>query len=300
MTFLSVALFALAALAGGVAADGLPGPLVSTEWLRANLGREDLVVIDTRGRSADDAFAAGHVPGAVWSAYPGSWRGVGDIAGAVPDAATLGASIAALGVNTDSLVVIVPAGSSSSEFGGAARVHWSLRYAGHDAVGVLDGGWQAWAADAANPVVSGPPSVLQGDFTARIRPQFLASTEQVEAALAAGIPLLDARPAEQYAGAEKAGAAKRAGHIPGAISLDNATFYDAATNRIKPLDDLRALVPAVLGETGVQAITYCNAGHWSATEWFVLHELLGYENLSLYADSMIGWTQDDARPVATQ
>lgn len=290
-----------AALWGALApalAEGLPGPLVSVDWLRSSIGREDLVVVDVRGKTAEDIFAAGHVPGAVFSAYPGNWRGQGDIPGAVPEAAALEATIASLGVNGDSLVVIVPAGTNSAEFGGAARLYWSFKYAGHDGVAILDGGWPAWVADAANPVAVGPTSVVAGNFTAQIRPELLASTDEVEAALAAGIPLLDARPAAQFAGAEKAGAAKRAGHIPGAISLDNAIFYDAASNRIKPLDDLRALVPAALGDTGVQAITYCNSGHWGATEWFVLHELLGYKNLSLYADSMIGWTQDDARPVA--
>ncbi|PKP67634.1 MAG: sulfurtransferase [Alphaproteobacteria bacterium HGW-Alphaproteobacteria-5] len=281
-------------------ADGLPGPLVSAEWLRENLDRADLVVVDVRGKTAGEEFAAGHMPGAVFSAYPGAWRGQGDIAGAVPEISALEATIAALGVNSDSLVVIVPAGTNSTEFGGAARLYWSFKYAGHDGVAILDGGWPAWVADAANPVATGVADVARGNFAATVRPEILATTEQVEAALAAGIPLIDARPAEQYAGTKKAGAAKRAGHIPGAVSLDNAVFYDASTNRIKPLDELRALVPVALGgDTGVQAITYCNAGHWSATDWFVLHELLGYENLALYVDSMIGWTQDDARPVAT-
>ncbi|MBW6506046.1 MAG: sulfurtransferase [Rhodobacteraceae bacterium] len=294
---------AIAALWGALApalAQGLPGPLASAAWLRANIDRPDLVVIDIRGRTANDDFAAGHVPGAVFSAYPGEWRGKGDIAGAVPETADLQATIAALGVNTDSLVVIVPAGTNSTEFGGAARLYWSFKYTGHDGVAILDGGWPAWVADAANPVATGVAEVVAGNFTAELRPELLATTEQVEAALAAGIPLIDARPAEQYAGAKKAGAAKRAGHIPGAASLDSDLFYDAASNRIKPLDDLRALVPVALGgDTGVQAITYCNAGHWSATDWFVLHELLGYQNLALYVDSMIGWTQDEARPVAT-
>jgi thiosulfate/3-mercaptopyruvate sulfurtransferase len=297
--YAALALAALwAALAPALAQD-LPGPLASTEWLRANIARADLVVIDIRGRTADDDFAAAHVPGAVWSAYPGAWRGQGAIAGAVPEAADLAATIAALGVNSDSLVVIVPAGSNSTEFGGAARLYWSFKYAGHDGVAILDGGWQAWVADAANPLATGLAAPAPGNFTAAIRPELLATTEAVEAALSAGVPLLDARSAAQYAGSEKAGAAKRAGHIPGAINLDNDGFYDAASNRIKPLDELRALVPAALAGPDVQAITYCNAGHWSATEWFVLHELLGYANLSIYVDSMIGWTQDDARPVAT-
>jgi thiosulfate/3-mercaptopyruvate sulfurtransferase len=298
--YLALAVAALAAALAPALAEGLPGPLVPAEWLRANIGRADLVVVDIRGRTAANEFAAGHVPGAVFSAYPGGWRGQGAIAGAVPATAALEATIAELGVNSDSLVVIVPAGTDSTEFGGAARLYWSFKYAGHDTVAILDGGWPAWVADAANPVATGVTEVAKGNFIAQVRPEILATTEQVEAALAAGIPLIDARPPEQYAGTKKAGAAKRAGHIPGAASLDSDLFYDAATNRIKPLDDLRALVPVALGgDTGVQAITYCNAGHWSATDWFVLHELLGYENLALYVDSMIGWTQDDAHPVAT-
>lgn len=280
-------------------AQGLPGPLAAPAWLAANLDHPDLVVIDIRGKTAEDDFAAGHVPGAVWSAYPGNWREPGEVPGRVPEAVALQEAISGLGVNDTSLVVIVSAGTGATEFGGAARVYWSLKYAGHDTVAILDGGWAAWAADAANPVATGatlPPA--RGNFVAQLRPDLLATTEEVVTAQAAGVTLLDARGPDQYSGA-KAGTGARPGHIPGALSLESSVFYDTAANRLKTLDELRALVPAALADPNAEAIAYCSAGHLSATQWFVLHELLGHQNLSLYADSIIGWALDPARPVVT-
>ena len=87
--------------------------------------------------------------------------------------------------------------------------------------------------------------------------------------------MIDARPVSFFLGKEKAPAAQAYGHIPGAVDIDSAKFYDPATNRLKP----KAELAAIAGEVPAgAAITYCNTGHWAATDWFVLHELLGRKN----------------------
>ena len=109
-----------------------------------------------------------------------------------------------------------------------------------------------------------------------------------------GATLIDARPASFFLGKEKAPNAAAYGHIPGALSLDSASYYDDKTNRLKPKAELAALsahVPAG------PAVSYCNTGHWAATDWFVLHELLGREDVRLYDGSMVEWTANPNRPV---
>lgn len=282
-----------------LAQTGLPGPLVSADWLRGALGAADLVVLDYRGRSPDDPFAAGHIPGAVWTEYGGGWRGIGDIPGAVPDAAALARQIGAHGITPDSRVIVVPGGDSAVDFGGAARIYWSLKYAGHEAVAILDGGWAGWQADPANPVATGVPvPVAAGDYPVQIDPSILATTQHVVDSLESDTVLIDSRSADSYRGERKSLASRRAGHIPGAENVDSAQFFDPARNGLLPVADLQASMPAVLGDLGAEVVTYCEAGHVSATNWFVLHELLGYERVALYVDSMPGWTADDARPVA--
>ena len=271
-------------------------PLVSTDWLRSNLERGDLVIIDIR---ADGDFAKAHVPGAVQSDHPGIWRGKN---GVVPPVAQLEAGLTGLGVAGDTMVVIVSAGKDATEFGAAARVYWTLKYLGHDAVAILDGGWEAWATNSALPVADNEEVAKRASmpFVAKVRPELLATTDQVAAKLGTATVIVDARPGAQYLGKDKVAAATRFGHIPGAFSLDSAGFYDAATNRLKPKDELVSLLPDELrGQADADVVAYCNTGWWSATDWFVLHELLGYDNAALYAESMVGWSADPSRPVAT-
>ena len=87
------------------------------------------------------------------------------------------------------------------------------------------------------------------------------------------------------------------GHIPGAVNVDSATFYDAKTNRLKPQAELASLAASAvpLGPT----VAYCNTGHWAATDWFVLSEVLGRKDVKLYYGSMVDWTSDASRPLAS-
>ena len=84
------------------------------------------------------------------------------------------------------------------------------------------------------------------------------------------------------------------GHIPGAFNIDSAGFYDAKTNRLKPKAELAVIADAV---PAGPAVSYCNTGHWAATDWFVLHELLGRNETRLYAGSMVEWTSNANRPI---
>ena len=290
---------ALALLLAAPAAAADAQPLVSPAWLSAHLHDQNLMVLDIRSAidgSKSETFAQGHIPGSVHSDYDkAGWRVTrNNVPFMVPTTPELEKLIGDLGIDENSRVIVVPAGVSVLDFGSAARTYWTLKYAGVVHVSILDGGLAAWKA-AGLPLTTGPQAPSPAIFTATIDNGILALAPEVEKIeQGGGATLVDARPVSFYLGKEKAPAALAYGHIPRALNIDSAQFYDPATNRLRPTAELAAVagdVPA--GAT----VTYCNTGHWAATDWFVLHELLGRKNARLYAGSMVEWTSNAGRPI---
>jgi thiosulfate/3-mercaptopyruvate sulfurtransferase len=286
------------ALAGSAAAADA---LVSAQWLNGHRADQNLVVIDVRSAidgGGEKAYLTGHIPGAVHSDYDkGGWRVTrSNLPFMVPTTSELEKLIGDLGIDETSHVVVVPAGVSVLDFGSAARTYWTLRYAGVKDVSILDGGFAAWTA-AGYPTAAGTQTPSPKIFTAALDKSVIAQAPDVEVIeKSGGATLIDARPATFYTGKEKAPVVQAYGHIPGALNVDSAEFYDPATNRLKSkvaLSQIADTIPA--GPT----IEYCNTGHWAATDWFVLHELLGRSEARLYAASMVEWTSDLHRPVAS-
>jgi thiosulfate/3-mercaptopyruvate sulfurtransferase len=274
-------------------------PLVTAEWLNTHRSDPNLVVLDIRSAidgGGAQAYASGHVPGSIHSDYDkAGWRVTrNNVPFMVPTAPELEKLIGDLGIDEDSHVVVVPAGVSVLDFGSAARTYWTLKYAGVKDVSILDGGVAAWR-QAGFPLESGVKAPAPKIFTATLDKSILAEVGEVEAIEAkGGATLVDARPASFFSGKEKAPASQAYGHIPGALSIDSAGFYDLKTNRLKPKEELAAIAGSV---PGGPAVSYCNTGHWAATDWFVLHELLGRKNTRLYAGSMVEWTNNKNRPI---
>jgi thiosulfate/3-mercaptopyruvate sulfurtransferase len=274
-------------------------PLVSPQWLASHKGDANLVVLDIRSAidgSTAESFAQGHIPGAVHSDYDkAGWRVTrNDVPFMVPTKAELEKLIGDLGIDETSRVVVVPAGVNVLDFGSAARTYWTLKYAGVGELSILDGGLAGWKA-AGLPLETGTRTPSPAIFTAKLDNSILIETPEVEAlAQKHSATLVDARPASFYLGKEKAPASKAYGHIPGALNLDSDRFYDNAANRLKAKAELEAAASEV---PAGEVVSYCNTGHWAATDWFVLHELLGRSNARLYAGSMVEWTSKDSRPV---
>ncbi|WP_240230641.1 sulfurtransferase [Devosia lacusdianchii] len=300
-------------LAGAVAVAGLlltgaahaerltDKPLVDAAWLTENLGNESLVVLDIRDVvEGVDAYAAGHVPGAVAARYSeAGWRTtVNNIPGMLPPVEQIEASIAALGVNEDSQVVIVPAGTNASEFGGATRVYWTFKVLGHDAVTILDGGWAGWTK-ANGEVSTEVAAVTPGDFKAEFRPELLAEVAEVEAAIAGDANLVDARSVAQFIGQEKTNTVQTLGHIPTAVNINFDKFYDAQNASFASPETIAQLAEAAGVGGKSDFIAFCNTGHLASIAWFGLSEVEGLENVRLYDGSMAEWTADPARPVVT-
>jgi thiosulfate/3-mercaptopyruvate sulfurtransferase len=285
----------LAATAAGAHAE----PLVSPSWLEGHRAEPGLVMLDIRSAidgSKPETFAQGHIPGSVHSDYDkAGWRVTrNNVPFMVPTTPELEKLIGDLGIDENSHVVVIPAGVNVLDFGSAARTYWTLKYAGVANVSILDGGLAGWKA-AGLPLATGEQAPSPAIFTATINNSILAVASDVETIEHnGGATLVDARPASYFLGKEKAPNAEAYGHIPGALSVDSEKFYDDATNRLKP----KAELAAIAGEIPAgAAVTYCNTGHWAATDWFVLHELLGRSNARLYAGSMVEWTSNPGRPI---
>lgn len=276
-------------------------PLVDAAWLQAHLGKPGLVVIDVRDAAKDqpNPYVAAHVPGSVSAPYSSyGWRAkVNDVPGQLPPIADIEAKIGALGVSNDTQVVIIPAGTDSSEFGGATRVYWTFKVLGHDAVTILDGGWRAW--EAANGEKSAEAAAPQAAaFKANFRSELYATTADVEKARETGaVKLIDGRPAEQFAGKSKSPVVRVPGTIPGSVNIEQGKFYDTAKASFIGRSEVASLSKTAGVSDEEDSIAFCNTGHWASVAWFGLSEIQGKKNVKLYDGSMAEWAADPARPV---
>lgn len=295
-------------MTGLAAAAPDAGPLVSSAWLAKHLERDDVVILDIRSPLAKKSrkdYEAGHIPGALYSEYPGAWRTTRNkVSGVLPSVEKLEAYLSELGISEDKRVVIVSDGSSSLDFGAAARIYWTLKTLGHKPVSILNGGYKDWVADASRPVQKGTITPEGDFFEADFKPSLVISTDKVAAIVkAAGKDktlLLDARPLSYFKGKERHPDAKKFGRLPEAKNLDQATFFLANSSKLKATATLQTLVSSVVKSKDAKVVSYCNTGHWAATNWFVMTELLGHKNVTVYDASMVGWTQNDALPIKSE
>jgi thiosulfate/3-mercaptopyruvate sulfurtransferase len=217
-------------------------------------------------------YAAGHLPGAVLLDLDSQLCGPPGPGGRhpLPDPARLEAVLRVAGIRADHPVVVYDGGESTA----AARTWWTLRWAGHARVRVLDGGYAGWV-EAGQPVTTEPVDPIPGDFT--VRPGGLPVLDATgAAALAATGVLLDARTPERYRG-ESEPIDPVAGHIPGAVNVP-------AGSPVRVSD-------------GVPVGAYCGSGVFAARTVLDLHRA-GRTDAALYVGSWSNWITDPDRPVA--
>jgi thiosulfate/3-mercaptopyruvate sulfurtransferase len=275
--------------------------LVSIGDLAAHLNDPDWIVCDCRhdlvktdlGRGA---YAQAHIPGARFvhldedlSAPLTGRNGRHPL----PDPAKFVARLGALGIDDGKQVVAYDASGGTY----AARLWCMLRWVGHEASAVLDGGWDAWSK-AGQPVTGEPPTVTAARFVPRHRPEFMLDAAAVAAAQGNPRPLLiDARSADRFRG-ENETLDPVGGHIPGALNRFFRLNLDAE-GRFKPVATLRAEFEAALGEVASSDIVhYCGSGV-SACHNLLAMEIAGLGGSRLYPGSWSEWIADRSRPVAT-
>lgn len=278
-------------------------PLISAARLRDQLGTSDCCIIDVRHQLLDtgygeSAYRAAHLPGAFFLHCDRDLSGPMDGRNGrhpLPDPVVLAEKLGGIGISPQTQVVVYDDAQGMI----AARLWWVLRWLGHDAVAVLDGGWQAWLAqggelDQALPLASPThfPVSLR-DFAVDVR--FVEKTLQ-PAAPDLGFCLVDARAADRFRG-ENETIDPVGGHIPGAI---NAFFRDnlAADGCFKSAGALREMWLQILnGRPAEQVVHYCGSGV-SACHNLLAMEIAGLPGARLYGGSWSEWCADPGRALA--
>lgn len=276
----------LLGLAWAAGAAWAAQPLVTPAQLQALLAGGELRLIDVR---EGPAYALQHLPGAVSAPY-GRWRATDVNLGLSPSMAELTALVQELGLAPDTPAVIVYTGIDATDFGGAARVYWTLKSLGMTQLSILNGGLAAWKA-AGLPVSDQPATAAPSQWQPTFDPRWRATRAEVLASLGQPEVLrIDARPAPYFDGRIAHSNARARGTLPGAIHVDSEAFFELGSAALMDPDALEDEAGTLGVKPDVPVIAFCNAGHWSATDWFVLSEVLGRPDVRMYPGSMIDWT----------
>jgi thiosulfate/3-mercaptopyruvate sulfurtransferase len=261
--------------------------LVETQWVQDHLDDDSIRIVEVDENPA--LYQEAHIPGAIGF----DWKM--DLQDQVKrdflGPKEFGELMGSRGISNDHTVVLY--GDRNNWF--AAYTYWYFRYYGHDNVRLMNGPREKWISED-RPTTSDVPEYDGQSFNARDGDDAIrAKRDEVLQALDTRTKLVDVRSPAEYsgeliamAGYEQEGA-QRAGHIPGAASVpwaqavkEDGTFKDA--------DELRELYSEKKVIDGSNPIiAYCRIGERSAHTWFVLHELLGHEDVKNYDGSWTEW-----------
>jgi thiosulfate/3-mercaptopyruvate sulfurtransferase len=274
--------------------------IVSTDTLAAHLDDPAWVVVDCRHDLASPGagaaqYAASHVPGAAFI------HADHDMAGPktgkngrhpLPAIEVLAAKLGAIGVGPDTQVVAYDAQGGLM----AARLWWMLRWLGHDAVAVLDGGLQRWQKEG-RPVDTSAARGVATTFVPKLTLTPVDASEILRAIGKPGLLVVDARANDRYQGQNET-LDPVAGHIPGAR---NRVFRDnlAADFSFKPAATLREEWTAFLGAQTPDSVVHSCGSGVSACHNMLALAIAGLPTGRLYPGSWSEWSSDPSRPVAT-
>jgi len=264
--------------------------LVTTQWLAERLGRRDVRVVDGTWhmpqlrRDARAEFAAAHIPGAVFFDIDEIADTASPLPHMLPTARAFAARVGALGIGTRDRIVIYDTRGVVS----AARVWWTFRAFGHDAVAVLDGGLPKWRAEG-RPLVAGAPTPRPRTFTARLRPSLVRTLAQMRKTLTTRREqVLDARSHGRFVGTEpEPRPGLRPGHIPGSMNLPYDQLY-RSDGTLLPGDELRTAFAKARIDPARPVTTTCGSGVTASVLALAL-QLVGAPKVAVYDGSWTEW-----------
>ncbi len=267
-------------------------PIVSTEWLAANIDNPRLVALDIR--KIED-YQEGHIPGAL-SAYYGMWTASKEGQHTeFPPEDDLFDAIGDLGIRSDSLVVIVCKTYHCFYQVMAPRVLCTLQYAGLTNLSILDGGQEKWVKEG-RALSTVPVKPAKTIYKGKLNKEYHVGKDYVAGRLGKAT-FVDVREPSLFTGKTKQEFVEKAGHIPGAVNLPASAAY-TKQGTFKSREELERLAIAAVGTDKTrELITYCDAGRCCPTWAFILMRVLGYKNVKLYDGSFEEWTKDPSLPV---
>jgi thiosulfate/3-mercaptopyruvate sulfurtransferase len=275
-------------------ADYAKDVLVDTQWVEDHLSDDSIRIVEVDENPA--LYAEAHIPGAIGF----DWKK--DLQDQVKrdflGPPEFGELFGGRGVSNDHTIVLY--GDRNNWF--AAYTYWYLRYYGHDKVKLMNGPREKWISEG-RPTSTDVPAYEPQQFSAEEGDAAIrAKRDEVLSALDRDTRLVDVRSPQEYsgeliamAGYEQEGA-QRAGHIPGAASVPWAQAVKE-DGTFKSSDELRELYTSKGVIDGNPIIAYCRIGERSAHTWFVLHELLGHDDVKNYDGSWTEWGNLVAVPI---
>ncbi|GAB3942034.1 sulfurtransferase [Corynebacterium tapiri] len=266
-----------------------PEKVVSAAWLSARLGVKGLKVVESDEDSM--LYNIGHLPGAVRI----DWRTDlnDELTRDFIDGEAFARLMSEKGISRDDTVVIY--GDKRNWW--AAYTLWVFELFGHPDVRLLDGGRDAWMGEERDTTFDVPdyprtdyPVVTRDDSTHRV------FQDEVRQLLGSDIALIDVREADEYAGktSDNPGVL-RTGHIPGAVSIPWGKCIHPNA-RFRSLDEIKQRYEQF--DPATPTIVYDGLGDRSAHTWFVLRNLLGFENIRVYDGSWSEWGNLVRVPIA--
>jgi thiosulfate/3-mercaptopyruvate sulfurtransferase len=275
------------------------GPIVTTEWLAAELGKPDLIVFDAtkylpnEPKDGKAEFVRGHIPGARYFDIDQIADPDTDLPHMVPTPGRFGKLMAALGVGNASRIVFYDQKGLAS----AARGWWLMGLFGHDAVAVLDGGLPKWVKEG-RAVQDGEPSApAPATFRADYRACQLRGVGDIVRNVLTGAELVvDARAAGRFTAAvPEPRAGMRSGHIPGSVNLPYTDLLHA-DGTFRPAGEIRGRFEAAGVDGTRPVVTSCGSGVTACILTLGLR-LSGFPEGAVYDGSWTEWGGRSDTPV---
>ena len=260
--------------------------LVDTDWVAEHLDDDEIRIVEVDENPA--LYAEAHIPGAIGF----DWRNElqDQVKRDFLGPQEFGKLMGSRGISNDHTVVLY--GDRNNWF--AAYTYWYFKYYGHDDVKLINGPRDKWIEEGRETTTE-VPSYEPAEFEAKDPDEDIrARRDEVMEALDENTKLVDVRSPQEYsgeliamAGYEQEGA-QRSGHIPGAASIPWAQAVNE-DGTFKSKDELEELYKSKGVVDGDPIIAYCRIGERSAHTWFVLHELLGKDDVKNYDGSWTEW-----------
>ena len=276
-------------------ADYAKDVLVDTQWVQDHLDDDAIRIVEVDENPA--LYVEAHIPGAIGFDWKRDLQDQvkRDFLG--PEA--FGELFGSRGISDEHQIVLY--GDRNNWF--AAYTYWYLKYYGHDNVKLVNGPREKWISEG-KPTSSDLPSYPAATFQAKGPDDAIrAKRDEMLELVGTDTRMVDVRSPQEFsgeliamAGYEQEGA-QRGGHIPGAANVPWAQAVNE-DGTFKSADELRQLYEGKGVLNGEDVIAYCRIGERSAHTWFVLHELLGTDNVKNYDGSWTEWGNMVAVPVA--
>lgn len=260
--------------------------IVSADWLKENMEKEDLLILDARGA---DTHKKGHIPGAVaitWQEFSNMEGAPGKDPnwGTILEPKALSEKLSEYGITKGKEIVVYT--TSPEGWGEDGRIVWMLRRAGYDNTKILDGGFDFWKSNGYEVSKDDVAPAAETVIVEALDNKTNINTEELANKLK-DVVIIDVRGRDEYEGATNFGE-PRGGHIPAAINITFNEFLneDGTLKTAKEIKD-------ILDSNGIkkddEIVTYCTAGIRSAHMQIVL-TMMGYNNVKNYDASFYGWS----------